>query len=382
MRPPVRPFTRILGASVMSAVFLSSMSTPAGTASAAIAERGSPPIIISFSPRIGPVGTLVTIEGDRFTGAKSVTFDGHTAQFSVVNDDRVTAVVPPGATTGKVTVGTPSGSDSSFGDFTVTDDPPAITNFSPRNGPVGTSVMIEGNHFTGATSVAFSGRGAPFSVVNDDRITTTVPADATTGKIRVTTPAGSDESFGAFTVAEDAPVIDNFSPRTGTIGTSVMIEGNHFTGATSVAFSGLGAQFSIVNDDRITASVPSGATTGRIRVTSPAGFDESGGPFTVTGGTHERTVSLYLGGRLLAYGRVVSLDGFAACEANAPVVIKRFRRGEWRWVATTATREDGSYRTYLRDRRGRYRARAKRLVLVDGTVCLGDRSAMALNRSR
>ena len=291
-----------------------------------------------------------------------------------MNDDRITATVPADATTGKIRVTTPAGFDESLGPFTVTGDAPTIGNFSPRNGPVGTSVTIDGNHFTGATSVTFNGHGAQFSVVNDDRITATVPADATTGLIRVTTPAGFDESSGVFTVTGGAPVIDNFSPRSGPVGTSVTIDGNHFTGATSVTFNGRGAQFSVVNDDRITATVPSGATTGLIRVTTPAGFDESFSSFSVTGGTHERSISLYLGGRLFAYGRVVSLDGFDACQGNVPVVIKRFHRGRWRWVATTATRKDGSYRTFLRDRRGRYRARAIRLVLVDGAVCLGDRS--------
>jgi len=195
----------------------------------------------------------------------------------------------------------------------------------------------------------------------------------------VTTPAGFDESLGAFTVTGVAPVITNFTPRSGPVGTSVAIDGTHFTGATSVTFNGHGAAFSVASDTRITTTVPVGATTGQIRVTTPSGFGESGGFFSVTGGTHERSVSLSLSGHLLASGRVMSLDGFGACQANVPVVIKHFHNGRWRWVATTATRQDGTFRTFLRDLRGKYRARAKRLVLVDGSVCLGDRSATAFN---
>ena len=176
---------------MLSAVFVSSMSTPAWTAPRAIAQRGNPPVITNFSPRNGPVGTSVTIDGSQFTGATSVTFNGHGAQFSIVSDDRITAVVPPDATTGKIRVTGPGGFDESLGPFTVTGDAPVFGNFSPRSGPVGTSVTIDGNHFTGATSVTFNGHGAQFSIVNDDRITTTVPSDATTGKIRVTGPGAS-----------------------------------------------------------------------------------------------------------------------------------------------------------------------------------------------
>jgi hypothetical protein len=77
---------------------------------------------------------------------------------------------------------------------------PIIASFTPPSGPVGTAVTITGTHFTGTTQVAFNGVAATFSVVSDTQINTTVPAGATTGKVRVTTPAGFADSTSNFTV--------------------------------------------------------------------------------------------------------------------------------------------------------------------------------------
>jgi uncharacterized protein (TIGR03437 family) len=62
----------------------------------------------------------VQILGQRLTGATSVTFNGvPAATFSVVSDTYMTAVVPSGATTGKVVVTTPGGALTSNVSFRV-----------------------------------------------------------------------------------------------------------------------------------------------------------------------------------------------------------------------------------------------------------------------
>lgn len=59
------------------------------------------------------------------------------------------------------------------------------------------------------------------------------------------------------------------SPTFGNVGDQVTVLGTNLTGATSVAFNGTLAAYNVVSDSKITATVPAGATTGRIEVTKP-----------------------------------------------------------------------------------------------------------------
>jgi hypothetical protein len=87
----------------------------------------------------------------------------------------------------------------SVGAFTVTG--PTISSFSPGGGPVGSTVTITGTGFTGATHVSLCFvDSSSFSVANDTTVTASVPAGACNGRWRVTTPAGTGVSAGAFTV--------------------------------------------------------------------------------------------------------------------------------------------------------------------------------------
>jgi hypothetical protein len=156
-----------------------------------------------FAPIFGPVGTGVTITGTTFTGATAVSFNGVTATFTEGPPGTITTTVPAGATTGPITVTTPSGGPLvTTTRFTVT---PAMSSFAPANGPVGTSVTITGTSFTGATSVSFGGKTATFTVNNSTTVTTTVPFGANTGLITVTTLDGTATSATNFTVTPGGP---------------------------------------------------------------------------------------------------------------------------------------------------------------------------------
>ncbi len=351
-----------------------------GTSSTDFTVTPSPvPTITSFSPAGGPVGTSVTINGTGFTGATSVKFfNNKSATFTVVSSTKITTKVPSGATTGTISVTTPGGTATSDDDFTVTSGAaPTITSFSPTSGPVGTLVTINGTNFTGATSVTFKFHAATFTVVSATKITAKVPADAETGLIRVTTPGGTAASSTSFTVTRALPSITSFSPTSGRVGAPVAIKGANFTGTTAVKFKGVGAAFTVNSSTQITATVPPGAATGRISVTTPAGTDTSDGLFAVI---HPRRVSLHLGGHVIASGLVLVTDGFSACWRDATVIIQRQVRGHWRPIATKVTTDTGAYRIRLPDRVGRYRAKAVRSILSGGDVCGRARSHVRRHR--
>src|SRR5438093_5601230 len=78
------------------------------------------PRIFGFTPRSGPVGTVVTITGIRFSHAKAVKFGGTPSLFTVDSDSQITATVPAGATTGAIKIVTRLGKAVSGPDYVVT----------------------------------------------------------------------------------------------------------------------------------------------------------------------------------------------------------------------------------------------------------------------
>lgn len=179
-----------------------SVTTPGGTATSADDFEVSPPAISSFSPTTGQVGTSVTISGSCFDGATQVSFNGTPATSFTVGcgGSKIDTAVPAGATSGPITVTTPSGSATSADSFTVS--PPTIASFDPADGAVGDTVTISGACFAGTVAVSFSGTPATSFTVgcNGGKITVTVPAGATSGPISVTTSGGTATSTSSFTV--------------------------------------------------------------------------------------------------------------------------------------------------------------------------------------
>jgi uncharacterized repeat protein (TIGR03803 family) len=70
-------------------------------------------------------------------------------------------------------------------------------------------------------------------------------------------------------------------PTSGTVGSSVIILGNALTGTSAVTFDGTAATFSVVSPTEIKARVPSGATSGLVKATTPQGTLTSNAVFQV-----------------------------------------------------------------------------------------------------
>lgn len=268
------------------------------------------PLIFSFAPASGPVGTVVTITGANFTGTTAVKIGGRAVPaggYAVDSSTQITAVVPETAITGKITVTTSYGTATSSTNFTVTS--PTITSFTPTSGTVGAIVTITGANFSAVNSVSFNNVSAGgavadintvasgYQIVSATQIKARVPNGATTGLIRAGDASGTGASASNFLVL---PKINSFSPTSGTAtvtgapGTVVTIDGTTFTGTTAVKFNGLtaGVQVSdiatatagyqIVSDAQLLARVPANATSGAISVTNAGGTATSAAAFTVS----------------------------------------------------------------------------------------------------
>ena len=76
--------------------------------------------------------------------------------------------------------------------------------------------------------------------------------------------------------------VDGLSPASGPVGTQVEISGFTLGQATKVKFNGTLAIITSKSPGLIVTTVPAGATTGRITVTTPSGIAYSPVKFTVT----------------------------------------------------------------------------------------------------
>lgn len=140
----------------------------------------------------------VELLGQGFNTATGVLFGTGSGALTILSDTYATAKITTGATTGVITVEEPGGNLKTLQTFKIT---PAIKSFTPTSGPVGTSVVITGTSLQQASAVKFGGTAATIFTVNSDtQVTATVPAGAVTGKISITTPGGTANSSGIFTV--------------------------------------------------------------------------------------------------------------------------------------------------------------------------------------
>ena len=79
-----------------------------------------------------------------------------------------------------------------------------------------------------------------------------------------------------------APTIISFSPATGPAGVGVAIKGANFNNVTEVRFNGVSAtQFYVASSGLLYATVPAGATTGKIEVVADGSTATSNSKFTV-----------------------------------------------------------------------------------------------------
>lgn len=164
--------------------------------------------VLYFSPAKGPVGTQVTIYGTSFSTTPSqntVQFNGIAATVVSSTATQIVATVPSSATTGAISVTAPAGSATSATSFTVTADAgqPTISNVSPVVGAAGTAVTITGTNFDTAPASnkpKFNIFASVVSAATTTSLSTSVPTNATSGRIYLTTPAGSATSSQDFFV--------------------------------------------------------------------------------------------------------------------------------------------------------------------------------------
>ena len=107
---------------------------------------------------------------------------------------------------------------------------------------------------------------------------------ATDGSFYGTTTLGGATGVGTiFKLSVGlSPFVESL-PTSGNVRATVKILGTKLTGTTAVSFNGIAATFTVVSGTEITTTVPSGATTGFVTVTTPSGKLKSNKKFRITG---------------------------------------------------------------------------------------------------
>jgi len=97
----------------------------------------------------------------------------------------------------------------------------------------------------------------------------------------VTSLGGTDNAGTVFNLGTGLPPFVETLPWGARVGTSVTILGTSLADSTAVDFNDTPAVFTVVSNTEITATVPAGATTGFLTVTTPSGTLTSNKPFRV-----------------------------------------------------------------------------------------------------
>ena len=260
-----------------------------GTASPPHTDDGTRPLFRSFNPTTVPARTfprLLDILSGIPTFGETLPTTTRTMNFKVTvrdnrsnggaaNSDDMQLNVSSGA--GPFTVNKPSSWNTSSTQ-TVTWDVANTNNTPVSCTNVKISLSVDG------------GLNYPITLANstpnDGSETITVPGTPfPEGRIKVEAVGNVffniSQPFPINGAANSTPTISTFSPGAGSSGTTVTITGTNFISPTAVRFNGVAASFTTNSTTEIIATVPTGATTGPITVTTSQGTATSSASFIV-----------------------------------------------------------------------------------------------------
>jgi RHS repeat-associated protein len=195
---------------------------------------GTPTLsVLSLVPAHGPAGTAVTISGGCFASqpsANSVWFNGTPATVTLASATRLVALVPPGASSGSVTVAANGASAVSSTVFAVDPTVPlAIGQVTPSVVNTGATLTVAGSGFEAQgldvdTNVAaVNGMRARILAASANQLSVEVPASATSGRLAIRTKRGT--VLGPDVIVAPAPytAADVFYSTRLAVGSSILL---------------------------------------------------------------------------------------------------------------------------------------------------------------
>jgi large repetitive protein len=257
------------------------------------------PQVFSINPNTVCEGETITINGLNFgtRGSNSRVTIGNANHTNFISwsNTSIRLVVSRNVTSsfyiGNVTVRNNAGQSGQGGIITVNNTPDAPSGINGINfvNCGGSTTLFLSGGWAGQTEWYANSCGS--SVISTNPVALNVsPSVTTTYYVANVSGIGSGQCSSpciSFTVTNNCnnpgstPVIGNLSPASGCPGDLIVITGQNFTGATSVVFNGIPAQFSVISATQINATVPPGATSGTISISNGSFTGVSPGSFIV-----------------------------------------------------------------------------------------------------
>ena len=237
------------------------------------------PALTMAANLVQAVGDVITLAGANIGSATAVTIGSTTAAFTVVDSNSITVTVPAGVVSGSAISVTNAGGTTTSTKFVYLAPTVASVTASAK---VGDTITISGTNLAKLTSIVFGGNKAAKAVTNSaTSVTVVVPTGALTGTIKLVNGGGTVNT-SSFTVVPPAPTIKSFTPATGTKGTTVVsVSGTNLLNAT-VTLNGTAVTVnSGATATALKFTIPAGATSGKIVVTTAGGSATSSASLTV-----------------------------------------------------------------------------------------------------
>lgn len=190
------------------------------------------PIISQLAPLNGKFGDVITIKGNYFHPFQTkVKFDEINAELTILSSSQIVCKVPSGLQRGLVHVEVISGVQNVRTQDIFTYEAPVINEITPSEGTYGDLITIKGNDFgsqPGDNVVKFEGEVAEIVSSTSTEIVVRVPETIAIQTSTVEVIFNQQTSRGVeFSLLP--PMISDFSPKRGTVGTEVIITGNRFS---------------------------------------------------------------------------------------------------------------------------------------------------------
>jgi hypothetical protein len=244
-----------------------------------------------YSPKSGPIGTLITFTGDNLPSYYYSYSDlsvllGSVSQ-SLYYSSPTQVTVPSNITTNNFQVSiVESGKTYTLpGTFNVT--APTISSISPGSGLAGSTVTVTGANFPTSYGITatLGNESVNTSPNSSNQFSFTVPTDLSPGSYTFTLTAGPNSVSASQKFTVTSPTISSFTPSSGAVGGQVTINGSFIAGQYyTVYFGSSSTSVYASSSNTLTVSVPYGTSAGAVKISAVIGGQTitAPGTFTVT----------------------------------------------------------------------------------------------------